>query len=70
MTGLRHTGVDISNYISQCYDRASVVVSGHLSKVRKRVTDLNPAAIYIHCQLNLVLVDTCKKVDHAASFHN
>uniref|UniRef100_A0A1X7VWZ2 TTF-type domain-containing protein n=1 Tax=Amphimedon queenslandica TaxID=400682 RepID=A0A1X7VWZ2_AMPQE len=70
MTGLRDTGVDISNCISQCYDGASVM-SGHLSGVRKRVTDLNPAAIYIHChahQLNLVLVDTCKKVDHAASF--
>ena len=62
--------VDISNCISQCYDGASVM-SGHLSGVRARVADENPSAIYIHCnahQLNLVLVDSCRKINHAAVF--
>uniref|UniRef100_A0A1X7U2L8 Uncharacterized protein n=1 Tax=Amphimedon queenslandica TaxID=400682 RepID=A0A1X7U2L8_AMPQE len=70
MTGLRHPGIDISSCISQCYDGA-YVLRGHLSGVRKRVNDLNLAAIYMYFhanQLNLVFVDTCKKVDHAASF--
>jgi hypothetical protein len=70
MRALQEIGVHISNCVSQCYDGAAVM-AGHLSGVRKRVTDVNPAAIYIHChahQLNLVLVDTCKKVNHAAAF--
>ena len=70
MRALREMDVDISNCISQCYDGASVM-SGHLSGVRARVADENPSAIYIHCnahQLNLVLVDSCRKVNHAAVF--
>ena len=70
MTRLRDIDVDISNCVSQCYDRASVM-SGCNTGVRKRVTDVNPKAIYIHChahQLNLALVDSCKSLGHASKF--
>lgn len=62
--------IDIANCISQCYDGASVM-SGCNTGVRKRVTDVNPKAVYIHChahQLNLVLVDSCKSLNHASEF--
>ena len=39
--------------------------------VRKRVTDVNPKAVYIHChahQLNLALVESCKTLDYASDF--
>lgn len=70
MTGLQDIDIDISNCVSQCYDGASVM-SGCNTGVRKRVTDVNPKAIYIHChahQLNLVLVDSCKSLNHASEF--
>ena len=60
----------ITASVSQCYDGASVM-SGCNTGVQTRVNDINPAAIYIHChahQLNLVLVDSCKKLDHASAF--
>ena len=46
-------------------------MSGCNTGVRKRVTDVNLKAIYIHChahQLNLALVDSCKTLDHASEF--
>ena len=64
-SALRETDANITNCVSQCDDWASVM-SGYLTGVRTRVTDVNPSAIYIHChahQLNLVLIDTC----HTAS---
>lgn len=67
---LTEMDVDIGNCISQCYDGASVM-SGCNTGVRTRITDVNPAAVYIHChahQLNLVLVDSCKKLTHAFEF--
>jgi hypothetical protein len=70
MTGLRDTDVDIRNCVSRCYDGASVM-PGCNTGVRKRVTDINPKAIYIHChahQLNLALVDSCKMLSHASEF--
>ena len=67
---LTEMDVDISNCISQCYDGASVM-SGCNTGVRTRITDVNPAAVYIHChahQLNLVLVGSCKKLTRAFEF--
>ena len=61
MKALREMDIDVSNCVSQCYDGASVM-SGCNTGVRTRITDVNPAAIYIHChahQLNLVLVNSC-----------
>ena len=69
-SALRETDADITNCVSQCYDGASVM-SGYLTGVRTRVTDVNPSAIHIHChahQLNLDLVDTCHTVPHASNF--
>ena len=43
-----------ANCVSQCYDGASVI-SGHLTGVRTRVTDVNSSAIYIHCHVILIL---------------
>ena len=70
MNVLKVMDIDINNCISQCYDGASVM-SGCNTGVRTRITNVNPAAVYIHChahQLNLVLVDSCKKLDHALDF--
>lgn len=50
---------------------AIMELSGCNTGVRKKVTEVNPKAIYIHCnahQLNLALVDTCKSLDHASQF--
>ena len=70
MTTLRELDVDINNCISQCYDGASVM-SGCQTGVRARISAINPSAIYIHChahQVNLVLVDACRKLSHASEF--
>lgn len=69
-TTLQEVDVDINNCISQCYDGASVM-SGCQSGVQARISEINPTAIYIHChahQLNLVLVDACRKLPHASEF--
>ena len=70
MTTLRELDVDINNCISQCYDGASVM-SGCQTGVKARISAINPSAIYIHChahQLNLVLVDACRKLSRASEF--
>ena len=70
MKVLREMNLDISHCISQCYDGASVM-SGCNTGVRTKITDVNPAAVYVHChahQLNLVLVDSCKQLNHAFDF--
>ena len=56
--------------VSQGYDGASVM-SGQCSGVQKRIRELAPHAIYIHCYvhtLNLVLVDSVKMVPYATEF--
>ena len=54
--------------VLQGYDGASVM-SGKCAGVQKRVKEVVPQAIYIHCLahvLYLVLVDCAKNVSHAA----
>ena len=44
---------------------------GNRSGVSRRIFDINPRATYIHCQahqLNLVLVDSCKRNSSASEF--
>ena len=56
--------------VSQGYDGASAM-SGQCSGVQKRIRELAPHAIYIHCYahtLNLVLVDSVKTVPYATEF--
>ena len=56
--------------VSQGYDGASVM-SGQCSGVQKRIRELAPHAIYIHCYahtLNLVLVDSVKMVPYVTEF--
>ena len=56
--------------MSQGYDSASVM-SGHCSGVQQRVKQVAPQAVYVHNHtqcLNLVLVDTAKRVPEAADF--
>ena len=62
--------LDITDCISECYDGASVM-SGHCNGVSSKILEINRKAIYIHCQahqLNLVLVDSCKKLSSASEF--
>ena len=56
--------------VSQGYDGASVI-SGHCGGVQKYVRDIAPHAPYVHCYahcLNLVLVDSKKRVSEASDF--
>ena len=65
---LAELDIDI-NYF-QCYDGANVM-RGNRSGVSRRILDINPRATYIHCQahqLNLVLVDSCKRNSLASEF--
>ena len=62
--------IDITDCVSQCYDEASVM-SGCCNGVSSKILEINPKAIYIHCQahqLNLVLADSCKKSSQPQSF--
>ena len=62
--------LDLDSIVSQGYDGASVM-SGKNTGVQKRIAEIVPQAIYIHCFahiLNLVLVDSAKKNSHAAKF--
>lgn len=57
---LTNNNLDVQKCIAQCYDGASVM-SGVFSGVQKRVRDIVPHAVYIHChahRLNLCLVQT------------
>lgn len=50
--------LDINKCIAQCYDVASVM-SGVFSGVQKRIADVVPQAIFVHCyahRLNLCLI--------------
>ena len=56
--------------MSQGYDGASVI-SGNCSGVQARIREVEPQAIYIHCNahsLNLCLVDSTKAICEASEF--
>ena len=60
ITTLNQHGLDPKCIVSQGYDGASVM-SGRCSGVQKRIREIAPQAIYVHCYahcLNLALVDT------------
>lgn len=62
--------INLSSMVSQGYDGAAVM-SGSVSGVQKRIRDLVPHAVYIHCHahcLNLVLVDCVKSLPQASEF--
>lgn len=70
VSALNKYQLDVQDIVSQGYDGASVM-SGRCTWVQKRISEIVPQAIYIHCfahVLNLVLVDCSKKVSHAANF--
>ena len=63
-------GVGIQPCVSQSYDGASVM-SGHLSGVRRLMTDMVPGCFYIHCnahKMNLCIVDCVKGIGQVADF--
>ena len=67
---LKNNGLDPTLIVSQAYDGASVM-SGRCSGVQKRIKEVAPVAIYIHCYahcLNLALVDSTKHVSGAGGF--
>lgn len=58
--------------LAQSYDGASVM-SGKHRGLQSIIKETHPQAIYIHClahKLNLVVVDSCKKVSAATAFFN
>lgn len=64
---LKQFRLDPQCMVSQGYDGASVM-SGQCSGVQKRIRELAPHAMYVHCYahtLNLVLVDSVKMVPYA-----
>ena len=63
-------GVDIQQCVSQCYNGASVM-SGHLSGIRRLMTEMVPGCFYIHCnahKMNLCIVDCVKGIGKVADF--
>lgn len=57
---LKQNYIDIKKYFGQGYDGANVM-SGAYNGVQKRIKNVQPNAIYVHCadhNLNLVLNDT------------
>ena len=70
LTTLRDLKLDPTRIISQGYDGASVM-SGRCSGVQKRIREVAPHAVYIHCyahNLNLALVDCVKGNSDAREF--
>lgn len=62
--------MDISKCKGQGYDGASVM-SGIYSRLQKRINDIVPNAVYVHCYahyLNLVVCDAAKRSDKAMRF--
>ncbi len=60
---LLRCGLDINNMRGQTYDGASVL-QGQMSGVAKRIKDINPKAVSVHCtnhSLNLILQDAASK---------
>lgn len=67
---LKQNELDPRCIVSQGYDGASVM-SGHCTGVQPRIKEVAPHATYVHCNahcLNLVLVDSTKKVSYASEF--
>jgi len=65
-----HNKLNIQKCVAQCYDGASVM-SGLFSGVQKRIVDIVPHAIYIHChahRLNLCLVHTIQNNNIVVDF--
>uniref|UniRef100_H2ZVN9 DUF4371 domain-containing protein n=1 Tax=Latimeria chalumnae TaxID=7897 RepID=H2ZVN9_LATCH len=60
---LQHCGLDVDCMRGQTYDGASVL-QGHMSGVAKRIKDVNPKAVSVHCMnhsLNLILQEAGSK---------
>jgi len=59
--------LSFENVRGLCFDGAATM-SGHISGVQKRISDVQPKSIFIHCSnhsLDLALSDTIKTVDFA-----
>ena len=70
LNALRKNGLDPECIVSQGYDGASVM-SGRCAGVQQYVCEIVPHATYVHCYahcLNLVLVDSTKRVSEASDF--
>ena len=62
-TTVKNLGLDVGNVRGQGYDGASNM-SGASAGVAKRIQDVNPLAIYVHCfahRLNLCVAASCKQ---------
>lgn len=62
--------LDINRCVAQCYDGASVM-SGSFTGVQKRIADIVPQAIYIHCyahRLNLCLLNSIQDIRSMVNF--
>lgn len=62
--------LDINKCIAQCYDGASVM-SGVFSGVQKRIADVVPQAILVHCyahRLNLCLIHSIQNNSIVVNF--
>ena len=67
---LKQIGINIKNLVAQGYNGAAVM-SGKCSGVQRRIKEIVPKAIYVHClahRLNLVLVQAVKSVVPVADF--
>lgn len=62
--------IDISKCRGQCYDGAANV-SGHITGLQRRIIDVEPRAIFVHCTahtLNLVVQDTMQNINKVRDF--
>jgi len=67
---LDNFGLDINKCKGQGYDGASVM-SGSYSGLQKRINDIVPNAVYVHCcahNLNLIICDAAKSSGNAMRF--
>ena len=70
LNALRKNEIDIECIVSQGDDGASVM-SGLCAGVQQYICEIAPHATYVHCYahcLNLVLVDSTKRVSEASNF--
>lgn len=62
--------LNINRCVAQCYDGASVM-SGSFTGVQKRIADIVPHAVYIHCyahRLNLCLLNSIQDIRSVVNF--
>jgi len=67
---LSQFNIDISKCRGQCYDGAANV-SGHITGLQRRIIDVEPRAIFVHCTahtLNLVVQDTMQNINKVRDF--